>query len=48
VAPSPSFLENRVLVGILALELHSSPGAMAATNSRAFGFDIDYTEMVVR
>ncbi|MCH8060110.1 MAG: DUF917 domain-containing protein [Proteobacteria bacterium] len=36
------------VIGVPAPALYKSPEALAVTNPRAFGFDIDYTEMVVR
>lgn len=36
------------VIGIPAPALYKSPEALAATNPRAFGFDIDYTELKVR
>ena len=33
------------VIGIRAPQLYRSPEAMAATAPRAFGFDLDYTEM---
>ncbi len=36
------------VIGIPAPALYKTPEAMAFTDPRAFGFDIDYTEMAVR